>query len=394
MLCIIIPQRVEGFFYVHIWQVNFSGSISVSGNQSYPISPFWDYIGNTSWQSCEQLSFEMHLNNNTIRSIDLGTDLDENPQVRLNISTPLVEGDILAWEERWQFTVANQRPALPQISIEQSGSVSEIPEYFTPESYQLFTQNTPLWKTNNQTFRNLANTIQEDLPEEQQANTLSLIYASIGWIRSNIQIATQPTEPQYPEELLISQVGDCDDQSNLLITILRVYGIPCYLLTGHWYQEGTRTSGFLWGSVQQDAYMYINWQNVNGHGWAMVFVPPWGWLPFDLTVEESEASPENTYTESLYARPVPMVTLWQILTTDYIGERRVEEAAIYEYRLHRLDYEEWVTLGNIPILDLPYFATNLATLVALIVTFSILGGLVAIGMRRQPMEETPVEQPN
>jgi hypothetical protein len=394
MLCIIIPPRVAGFFYVHIWQVNFSGSISVAGNQSYPISPFWEYIGNTSWQTCEQLSFEMTLNNDTVQPIDLGTDLDENPQVRLNISTQLVEGDILTWEEQWQFTVANQRPPLPQISIEQSGSTFEIPDHLTPENYQLYTQNTPLWKVNNQTLLNLANTIREDLPEEYQTNTLSLIYAAIGWIKSNIERAAQATEPQYPEELLVSQVGDCDDQSNLLITILRIYGIPSYLMTGHWYQEGTSTSGFLWGSVLQDAYMYINWKNVNGHGWAMVFVPPWGWLPFDLTVEESETSPEKTYTDSLYARAVPMVTLWQIITTDYIGDRRAEEAATIDYRLHRLDYEEWVTLGNIPILDLPYFATNLATLVALIVTFSILGVLVGIGMRKQPTEETLVEQSN
>ena len=30
-------------------------------------------------------------------------------------------------------------------------------------------------------------------------------------------------------------------------------------------------------------HLNISYNNVGWHGWAMVYIPPWGWLPVDLT---------------------------------------------------------------------------------------------------------------
>lgn len=383
----VMPHPVLGFQYIHYWRVTFSGSIFVGGNQSYPIQPFWTYVSNQSWQTCEQQSFELWLNNQSIQPLHLEEDSDGNPQLVLNITSQLQPDDILYWTEEWFFIVNDRRPSIPYTSLEQSGSVGELEEILGSEEYHRYTRGTTLWKTWNDTLINLATDIQNSLPEVQRSNVLALTYAAINWIQLNIQLATTIIDLQYPEETLRSRVGDCDDQSNLLIALLRILGIPSYLMTGHWFQEGARTSGFIWGSVPQDAYLYADWKNVLGHGWAMVFVPPWGWLAFDPLADPQRTDPTKTYYDSLYAKGPPLVTLWQIVASDYIAERRNDEADLFEYQLHRTDIEEWNTLGSIPILDLPYLLTNAATLIALTLTLAFFSCFVGFAVRRHAKEE-------
>ena len=382
------PHRANAFQYFHYWRVTFSGSIEVHGNESLPISSFWNYIGNRSWQTCEQLSFNMVHNSETIVPTELGEDIDGNPSLSLDIGPLLEPNDTLQWEEEWLFTVSDRRPSLPQISIEQSGNLEEVEPLLGIEDFLRYTAGTMLWKTWNQSLLDLAQDIRDGLPEEFQNNILALVYAAIAWIQANITRSTGVTEPQYPEETVVSQMGDCDDQSNLLITLLRIHNIPCYLLTGHWFQNAARTFGYLWGSVEEDAYLFVDWQNSNGHGWAMIYVPPWGWLPFDLIAGGPESDPIDTYYNSLYATGGPFVTLWQIVASDYIAERRIEKVELFAHQLHRVDEEVWRSFGSLPIIDNQYLTTNVATILALTTTLILLTSLVVVAYRRQP-EEVP-----
>jgi hypothetical protein len=65
----------------------------------------------------------------------------------------------------------------------------------------------------------------------------------------------------------------------LLITLCRIVGIPAYLQVGCIYlpnkplEEDT-----YWEDRVTFVQKYIGW-----HGWAIVYIPPWGWLPVDLT---------------------------------------------------------------------------------------------------------------
>jgi hypothetical protein len=305
----------------------------------------------------------------------------------INLTSSLEPQDVLIWEEEWMFTVLDHRPHLPQISVAQSVNRSEIEQLIGSEDFDLYTHRTGLWNTENSSLTDLAQTIRNNLPEERQDNVLALIYETIQWIQTNIFRSSGVTDPQYPEELISSQVGDCDDQSNLLICLLRIFGIPSYLLTGHWFQEGARTNGFIWGSVANNSYRYVDFQNSVGHGWAMVFVPPWGWLPFDLLSVGVGVDPASTYTDSLYASDQPFVSLWQIVISDYIAELRTEQANLFTYQLHRTDFEEWTSLGSVPIIDAEYIAANMVTLIALIITLGFLTFLVGLATRRQPQEE-------
>jgi len=377
----------KGFVYVHIWQASFSGSLMVVGNQSYPVSTRWDYVSNNTWQTCELLTLDITLNNDTIVPTDLVSDIDGNPELILNLTTPMLQNDILSWREEWRFTVSEHRQNIQHLSIGQSVSISDIEDIIGEENYNRYTLGTDLWKKSNLTLVNLATDIRENLPQDQRENALSLVYAAIEWIHQNINRTTLLVEPQYPEELLVSRIGDCDDQSNLLIALLRIFGIPSYLMTGHWYQDNARTSQYLWGSVSENAFLFVNWKNVLGHGWAMVYIPPWGWLPFDLNAENIEIDPANAYSDSLYAKGLPIVSLWRCISSDYIGEQRSLRQGIFEYHLHFYDFETWTTLGSIPILDFFYFAANVATIIALVITLVLLSCLVGIGMLRQPQED-------
>ena len=103
------PHRANAFQYLHYWRVTFSGSIEVHGNESLPISSFWDYIGNRSWQTCEQLSFNMVHNYDPIEPTGIGEDIDGNPRLDLDIGLLLEPNDTLQWEEEWLFTVSDRR---------------------------------------------------------------------------------------------------------------------------------------------------------------------------------------------------------------------------------------------------------------------------------------------
>ena len=387
LLTSLAAPPVSGFRYIHLWRVQLSGTLAVAGNQTYPHSPLWSYIGNTSWQVCQQLVLDIRLNNMSVVPIRLTSDVDGNPQLVLNLTNPLQPGDVLSWREEWVFTVSDRDPEIPRLSIEQAGSIDDAASAMDPAEYQWFTRSTPLWNTQEPTLLDLAETIREDLPQGQRDNVLALTLATISWIGEHIQYPSSLTEPQYPWELLDSRVGDCDDQSNLLIALLRIYGIPSYLLTGHWYQEGAEYSGFLWGSIQENAFLYVKWRNVAGHGWAMVYVPPWGWLPFDLTFGDPAADPASTCYASLYALGLPMVTIWRRTSIDYVGARRQALEQLYNYSLHRIEYEEWTNLGSVPFLDAQYIASSIATGIALTITLTLFIVLAWIGIRRQHPEQ-------
>jgi len=329
----------------------------------------------------------MSYNNEAITYTEMGIDVDGNPRLTLNLTSPLDPQDVLVWEEEWAFTVLDRRPPLPQISVEQSGHLDEIEELLGIDDYFWYTRATQLWKKGNATLIDLAQNIRDGLPEARQNNVLALIYATIRWIQTNIYRSSGVTDPQYPEEIITSQIGDCDDQSNLLICLLRIFNIPSYLMTGHWFQEGTRTNGFIWGSVAENAYRYVDYQNAVGHGWTMVYVPPWGWLPFDLLSVGPGVEASSTYAESLYKSDLPFVTLWQIVASDYIGQQRTDRTNLFAYELLRTDFEEWSSLGSVPIVDAEYLAANMVTLIALIITLGSLTFLVGLAIRRQPKEE-------
>lgn len=106
---------------------------------------------------------------------------------------------------------------------------------------------------------------------------LTIVEAFITWIRGNINYSSGDL-PRYPNETLAERRGDCDDQSILLITMCRILGIPAYLQVGCVLREEIKADESVWSG-----HLRIQEDGVGWHGWSVVYIPPWGWLPVDMT---------------------------------------------------------------------------------------------------------------
>jgi hypothetical protein len=93
--------------------------------------------------------------------------------------------------------------------------------------------------------------------------------------------------PQYPNVTLNTGRGDCDDQSILLISMARSLGIPSYLEVGIVINPAIQDSESSWGGHLSNSQDGVGW-----HGWAMLYVPPWGWTPVDLTLTSAKTGLE------------------------------------------------------------------------------------------------------
>jgi transglutaminase-like putative cysteine protease len=90
------------------------------------------------------------------------------------------------------------------------------------------------------------------------------------WVHENIQysLTTKNVEAsQKASWVLENKEGVCDELTNLFIGLCRVLGVPARFVSGVSYTN-TGTPGF------------------SPHGWAEVYFPGYGWIPFDVTYGE------------------------------------------------------------------------------------------------------------
>jgi len=119
--------------------------------------------------------------------------------------------------------------------------------------------------------------------------------------------------PMYPNATLQDGLGDCDDQSILLISMLRNLGIPSYLQVGVYIHPSIDDSETSWDGHLTNTQTGVGW-----HGWAMVYVPPWGWVPVDLTLTSSNDGLEFLRRAPEYGGNV--LTAYEVSRQPYIGE--------------------------------------------------------------------------
>ncbi|MEM2758393.1 MAG: transglutaminase domain-containing protein [Candidatus Methanomethylicia archaeon] len=160
--------------------------------------------------------------------------------------------------------------SIPKISLEDSGSIDEIPSILKEKYCNL----TGLWSKS---------LMAQDIAKKligNKTNALEILLTLIKWIESNIQIPLGggARMPQYPDETIKSKIGDCDDQSNLLVAMCRSLGIPAYIQMAFIYIEGRLYEDTLFNGRYK-----LTAKNAGGHAWARVYIPPWGWLNVDMT---------------------------------------------------------------------------------------------------------------
>jgi hypothetical protein len=235
----------------------------------------------------------------------------------------------------FEYIIDSKDIPKPTIDPQQSGYLSDIPK----ELIDKFCIET-------ETFRWCKDmvTLAKDLTNSDK-EVLEKVTKILGWILENITYGNFEV-PQYPDETLDKRRGDCDDQSILLISMLRSLGIPAHLQIGVVFSdtiEGDRTS---W-----EDHLRVEQKGIGWHGWAMVYIPPWGWLPIDITLTGSQDPLTIIKNSPQYESYV--IAAYNVSKKAYIGESRksrerivtsdlyvsISDTVIYE----TIDNSSWIS---------------------------------------------------
>lgn len=216
-----------------------------------------------------------------------------------------------------EYHVASKPRVIPNISEDELGTLDTIP----PDLKENYTRAEGQWLTKDPALISLAHEIAGN-----ETNVLKIIKSLIGWIKQNISYTTHEY-PLYPNETLIAHQGDCDDQAILLITLSRIMGIPSRLQIGSIYMpEHGLVDETLW-----DNHVRVIQNKIGWHGWAMVYVPPWGWLPVDLTYVTGGLADDLLnairYGAIVWQKTIQYMNFSKV---DYVAESRQVKAFILE----------------------------------------------------------------
>jgi len=300
---------------------------------------------NNSWQTVavEDVSHQI---------IEVDVDEDGNPIAYLNIEKwTLAPGENITIQVSYEIT--SMPRTLPEITLEASGTLKDIPERLKEE----FCEDEGCWLTKNQTLRELAQNL-----TGHEENVLAIVCNFVSWINENIDYKSFDT-PLYPNETYQLRQGDCDDQANLLITLCRIVGIPAYLQVGCVYVMGISEE------TTWSGHLELLEVNVGWHGWATVYIPPWGWLPVDLTYSDFPATqnPIDAITTAA-ATLQKTIILANITQSDYVADTRELKQFLIEHDFRIRNEDVMQIIRKPAIQEIAEFA------------YQILAATVAVGV--------------
>ena len=234
-----------------------------------------------------------------------------------------------------EYVILSEDMPRPEIDPVEAGGVDEIPADLV-EEYISQTE-TFGW---NDDLESLALEL-----TSEEGTVLGTVTHLIDWIMANITYVNFET-PLYPYETLEDLQGDCDDQAILLISMLRSLGIPSLLQVGVVFSESIDSEKSSW-----EGHLSFRQDGVGWHGWAMVYVPPWGWVPVDLTLTAATDPLELIRQAPEYESSV--VTAFNISRQPYIGDSRSSREQL-------LASDLYITISDVYIEELtnaswPYF---------------------------------------
>jgi len=226
---------------------------------------------NNTWQTV-YLTYHSH----PLEKLDI--DEDGNPIALLEFpKTEIEPGESISYAVTY-YALSEHR-LLPNIKEENSGTLDDIVRE-REELMERYCGQGDAWLVNDPELKELAYSI---APNE--TNVLTIVEEFVAWIGENIEYpySGKPQRvthenPLYPNETLEYREGDCDDQAILFITLCRIRKIPSYLQIGYVYDPTIQANETRW-----EGHARVFQKGIGGHGWAVAYIPPWGWLPVDLT---------------------------------------------------------------------------------------------------------------
>ncbi|MCX8204363.1 MAG: transglutaminase-like domain-containing protein [Candidatus Nezhaarchaeota archaeon] len=245
-----------------------------NGSEPLPLEPFLkaSIFPNHTGQRTRVLSVKWAVGNFSSSSYELLWTEEGNLIIRLNGSyEQLAPSSKYELEVTIHVDLAHQDPPPLEIALDASLPVDSIPQ----ELRDKFCLATPLWDFTNPLVSRLVEEV-----GSKEGSTLELVLAFVKWIDDNLAYPLERRDAiaQYLNQTLVSLEGDCDDRANLFIAMCRAVRIPSFLQYGVVYEPGRSYEHVHAGG----RYRYFG-SGLSGHGWAMVYIPPWGWLPVDFT---------------------------------------------------------------------------------------------------------------
>lgn len=289
---------------------------------------------NNTWQT-------VHLINHSYPLQNITEDDDGNPIAVLQFQSELNPGENISYSVTYQ--VLSRPRSLPRITVEESGTLADdklkdLRQKYCNESYT--------WQIGNQKIREQAHAIAGD-----ETNVLKIVKEFIEWIWDNIDYPF-PSEPHkvlhevplYPNQTLHYREGDCDDQAILLVTFCRILGIPSYLQIGCIYLPSQYSNETSWDGHVTNAARQIGW-----HGWAIVYIPPWGWLPVDLTYPKGGFGNPLNAIETAVVSDTRTIQYMNISERDYVASSWAYRDFITEngFYIYAEDEMIWTSRQNL-----------------------------------------------
>ena len=259
------------------------------------------------------------------------TDDDGNPIAILQLPKSQLEpGDSVNYTVT--YSVESKPRSISHLDEQESGNLIEIP----PDLRDEYCIESDTWQVDDPMLIETAHTIVSN-----ETNVFSIVEEFVAWIWNNIDYPPQDKPkishevPLYPNQTLLYREGDCDDQAILFITLCRIYGIPSFLQVGCIYGQEFTDQQSSWNGTVTSVLKHIAW-----HGWAMVYVPPWGWLPVDLTfVMGEQGVPLNAIMTGAVTSP-RTIQYMNISQREHLASSREYRDLLIENQFHIYQEDE------------------------------------------------------
>ena len=263
---------------------------------------------NNSWQTVTILNISGRYTLDVI-------DLDGNRGVIMDVDDTLPPGETLSFSIEYQIVSSSQER--PTFTMERADGFSAIPTGLISE----YTGHTESFTIDDPIIANVA-----QRASKGDETVLGTVANLLDYVTQNTTYCNFET-PRYPLDTLSDSLGDCDDQSILLISMARSLGIPAYLKVGVIIHPGIVDSDTSWeGHLENDA------DGIGWHGWVMIYIPPWGWVPVDLTLIDEDTGLDYIINSPEYDPNI--IEALDVSEQAYIGDTVATRERIIASDLH------------------------------------------------------------
>ena len=294
IICLLSPvvYGKEPSHYVYTLTYNFEnkGTTNVELTQDDVSIPLFM---NTSWQT---VKLEDASTNYDVQVIDS----DGNAAAIMGINREISSGQNESFTATFQI-YSSDKPK-PTFDTTTAQGMDKIPQSLV-DQYCVSTETFP---SNDSMYYQIASKITAN-----EDTVLGKVSTLVEYVMENTTYCSFEV-PQYPNATLKDHMGDCDDQSILLITMLRSLKIPAYMQVGIYIHSAIDQQDTSWDGHLTNIEKGIGW-----HGWSMVYIPPMGWVPVDLTLTSAQSGLKLIENAPEYSTNI--IPALNVSTQPYIG---------------------------------------------------------------------------